>query len=70
MIIRIKGYEDDPSRLNGEPALFKQVTLAGRIENKHAREHKTEIYVLAEPKADIRKFLEDNRKALLKANGL
>lgn len=69
VIIRIKGYEEDPSKLDGEHALFKQVTLAGRIENRYAREYGTEIYVLAAPKANIRKFLEDTRNALLKADG-
>ncbi len=70
VIIRIKEYDNDPSRLDGEHALFNKVTLAARIENEYAREHKTEIYVLTGPKADIKKFLEDKHKALLKANSL
>ena len=69
-MIRIKGYDDDPTRLHNEHVLFKQVQLAGQIENKYAREYKTEIYILAEPKADIQKFLDSERKELLKPDGL
>lgn len=68
-IIRIKEYHDDPTRLQGEYALFKQVYLAGQIDNKYAREYKTEIYILEQPKADIRKFLEAERAELLKPDG-
>lgn len=69
-IIRIKEFNDDPTRLEGEHALFEQVYLAGQIDNKYAREFKTEIYILEQPKADIRKFLEEERRELLKPNGL
>ena len=68
-IIRIKEYNDDPKRLEGEHALFKIVHLAGQIDNKLAREYKTEIYVLEQPTADIKKFLEDERRELLKPDG-
>lgn len=65
-IVRIKGWGDDPMHLHNEHALFKQVQLAGRIENKYAREYKTEIYLLSGPKADIQAFLDKERASLLK----
>jgi len=71
VIIRIKGPDDgDPERMAGEHRLFEEVILAGKINNKYAREYGTEIYLLRKPKADIRRFLETERKALLKADGL
>ncbi len=69
-IIRIKEFNNDPGRLEGEYALFNKVHLAGQIDNKYAREYKTEIYILEQPKADIRKFLDEERRALLKPDGL
>jgi hypothetical protein len=69
-IIRIKEPDDDPEKLKDEHALFNQVRLASKTENRYAREVGIEIYVLAEPKADIKKFLADERRALLKADGL
>ena len=69
-IIRIKGYSEDPSRLENEHRLFKQVLLAGQIENRYAREYKTEIYILKQPTTDIQRFLEQERAGLLKPDGL
>ena len=69
-IVRIKEFNVDPKRLEGEYALFKKVYLAGQIDNKYAREYKTEIYILEQPKADIRRFLDDERRELLKPDGL
>jgi hypothetical protein len=68
-IIRIKEYHDDPTRLQNEHRLFKQVLLADQIENKYAREYKTEIYILKQPTTDIQKFLDDERAELLKPDG-
>lgn len=71
LIIRIKGPDDgDPKRMEGEHRLFDEVILAGKIENKYAREFGTEIYLLRKPKEDIRSFLENERNALFKADGL
>lgn len=69
-IIRIKEYGDDPMYLHNEHALFNRVLLAGRIENRYAREYRTGIYILAEPKANVQMFLEDEQAQLLKPNGL
>jgi hypothetical protein len=69
-IIRIKEYHDDPTRLQNEHRLFKQVLLADRMENKYAREYRTEIYILKEPTTDIQAFLDDERADLLKPDGL
>jgi hypothetical protein len=71
IIIRIKGPDDgDPKRMEGEHRLFQEVILTGKIDNKYAREYGTEIYLLRKPKEDIKLFLEKERQALLKADGL
>lgn len=69
-IIRIKEYHDDPTRLQNEHILFKQVLLADWIKNKYAREYKTEIYILKEPTTDIQAFLDDERADLFKPDSL
>lgn len=69
-IIRIKEYGEEPTRLQDEHRLFKQVLLADRVGNKYAREYNTEIYILKEPTTDIQAFLDDERAELLKPDGL
>lgn len=64
-VIQVKDDTDEDSTRTREKGLFEKVTLAGRIENKYAREYGTRIYLLQNAKTNINALLQkeiDDRK--------